>query len=170
MKRAAPALRVMALAMDIAAAAGSIRAPVGSLVNAVIGKSQSDYFSGFVSVLDDIAPDDVAAALATSHDMLAIEKYIEDNKTSRREAFLAIREALGDRNVLKTCGLIKEITEDGRVVWIRNHEVVVKAFREGKPPDEAKSLVVAWEAQQAAVASSTKEAKKQSWMPIPRFL
>ena len=163
MKRAAPALRVMALAIEVAAAAGGIRAPVGKVVDAVLGNAQTDYFSGFLKVLNDIAPDATADSLVQSQDTAAIEKYIEDNKASRREAFLAIRDVLGDRNVLKTCGLVKEITGDGRIVWIRKHEVIVKAFRDGKPPDEAKALMDVWESRQAADALASKETKKESW-------
>ena len=169
MKKAAPALRVMALAIEVAAATGGIRAPVGKAVDAVLGNIQTnDYFSGFLQILNDVAPDSTADSLIRSQDSAAIEKYLEDNKSSRREAFLAIREVLGDRNVLKTCGLLKEITEDGRVVWIRSHEVVVNAFRDGKPADEAKALLAVWEAQQAAAALASKEAKKKKWR-LPGF-
>ena len=162
-KKAAPALRVMALAIEVAAAVGGIRAPVGQALDAFIGNKD------FLTILNDISPDPIFDALADSKDLEAIQKHIDDNKSSRREAFLAIRDILGDRNVLATCGLTKEIKGDGNVVWILNNEIVVDAFRQGKSRDEAKQLLSAWDASQKAAAApvAKQEAKKQNW--IPRF-
>ena len=134
--------------------------PAVQAVDALIGNGQAQNASSFLHTLNEIAPDAAFDDLVkTSEPGEALDLYLRNSETSRREAFLAIREALGEKNVVATCGLTKRITNDG-VVWILDNEAVKTAFGEGKTRDEARSLLADWNAKQAAAALETKAAKR----------
>ncbi len=164
MKKAAPVLRVMAFAIQVTALSGGVPLPALQTVDAIIGNTQCEQFANFANTLNEIAPDAYFDALVKDNQTgeEAIDEYLRNSVSSRRAAFLAIREALGENNVVSTCGLKQQRTAEG-VIWILDNEVVDKAFLEGKTRDEARSLLANWNAQQTAAASAAKTDKRSQF-------
>ena len=75
--------------------------------------------------------------LSSDADAGAEDSVESSHSENMRAALLAIKELLGELNVLSQCGLKKMITADGRVMWILDDQDVIRDFEEtgGRPMD-----------------------------------